>query len=138
MTKTAKYKFPQWDPDDKILRTDFNQFAAGVETALTQIIKTHNARIAISHWNGTGGSELSLPYSFIPKMALICGNNQWLLAGSTTNDPLAGSSNALAGQIYFSWRSTDLWVRHRGTGALPCFSDTGKIYYFFAIAPWEI
>lgn len=138
MKQTSKYHFPQWDPEDKILRTDFNQFAGGVEEALKQIIKTHNARIFLSQRLGNAESELSIPYSFIPWMVLACGNKQWFLVGHKSNYPLAGSPDVLSSSIEVAWRSQDLLIRHRGSGPLPWFSDTSQYYYFLGIVPWEI
>lgn len=138
MKYTQKYKFPQWDPADKILLSDFNNFAAGVESALSKIVKIHNARIFMTWQYGTGGESLSVPYEFVPWMTLICGNQQWLLAGNKTIDPLAGSKEALAANIHFAWRADDLLIRHRGTGALPYFSDSSQLYYILGITPWEV
>ena len=138
MKQTPKYHFPQWDPEDKILRTDFNQFAGGEEDALKQIIKTHNTRIFLITKQGNAESELSVPYSFIPWLTLICGNNQWLLGCHKSNYPLAGSTDALNSGIEFSWRSQELLIRHRGSGVIPWFADTSKYYSILGIVPWEI
>ena len=34
MTKTANYSLPQWDGSDRVLRTDFNEAMADIDTAL--------------------------------------------------------------------------------------------------------
>lgn len=107
MNQTSNYQLNQWDPEDRILRTDFNEDNAKLDAALkanasaisseastrssavsnltSQLAKKGNVRVEIQTYTGTGeyGSAYSnsLTFSQKPVMFFICGSPgvaQWV------------------------------------------------------------
>ena len=73
MTTTQNLNLPQWEADDRIMRTDFNDAMASIDAALAA---AGNCRIAIGSYVGTGAygqsNANSLTFDFTPKAVLIC------------------------------------------------------------------
>ena len=76
---TEHYHLNQWEPEDKVLRTDFNADNAKLETALTalsaQVAKMGNCQIWTTRYVGTGtcGAEhpTTLTFPQKPLVAMI-------------------------------------------------------------------
>ena len=77
MTKTSNYQLNQWDPTDRVLRTDFNSDNTKIDDALSQMQNTlshkGNCRLYIGTYTGTGthGSGGASSYTFPQKPLIV-------------------------------------------------------------------
>ena len=114
MNQTSNYQLSQWDPDDRILRTDFNEDNAKIDAALqasadavsaeasarasaissltTKLNKKGNVRVEIQTYEGTGygGEEYpcSLTFSARPVLFFIGGDGGGVGYNVRGNDKL--------------------------------------------------
>lgn len=90
MNYTEKYHLPQWEENDRVMRTDFNQMCADIETGLDANAQaTHKAQdaadtaksaadIALAHKNYVIGAYTGKRYTqtielgFRPSAVIIC------------------------------------------------------------------
>ena len=75
MDYTANYQLPVWAETDRILRTDFNDAFAAIETALSghdgDLTEKGNCRIETGSYIGTGASTMTLTFPAKPLLILI-------------------------------------------------------------------
>ena len=79
MQQTTNYQLNQWDPEDRILRTDFNSDNQKLDTALkevqTAVAGKGNCQIAWGTYTGTGTCGEDAPnrltFAFEPKLVVI-------------------------------------------------------------------
>ena len=64
MNYTEKYRLPQWEEEDRILRTDFNQAMARIEDAI------YDAPYRVGQYYGTGRAQ-TVVVGFQPLMLFI-------------------------------------------------------------------
>ena len=90
MNYTEKYHLPQWEENDRVMRTDFNQMCADMETGLegnaqaaqtaqtTADIALSTAQTALAHKNYASGTYTGTGYyqtievGFKPSAVIIC------------------------------------------------------------------
>ena len=102
MTETQNYNLCQWAAEDRIMRTDFNDAMASIDTA----IKAANdamPRIATGTYTGTGEGGASITFPFRPLFLAIVGGKQqginvvaansgnwdaYMAAASSTSNPV--------------------------------------------------
>ena len=103
MNQTSNYQLSQWDPDDRILRTDFNEDNAKIDEALKanasaisseastrasaissltrELAKKGNVRVEIQTYVGTGkygtDNPNSVTFSEPPFLLLIGSGGSW-------------------------------------------------------------
>ena len=119
---TPNYHLSQWEPEDKVVRTDFNADNARIDaaikaeadarvsavSALSQTVAGHtatlnkkgNCRIEIRSYTGTGqngdGAYVSIPFPAKPVAFIIIGPRCTLTVDCTSG------RNAFAGYVYHS------------------------------------
>ena len=81
---TEHYSLSQWEAEDKVLRTDFNEDNARIDAALAGLeARKGNCRIEYRSYVGTGYSGPEHPtvitFSRQPLFIIIFGNNQCML-----------------------------------------------------------
>lgn len=88
MKKTTNYQLNQWDPDDKVLRTDFNADNAKIDAAIkvnadavaaetsarnsaVASVRAAIPRIAAGSYTGDGAASRTISLGFTPKAVLL-------------------------------------------------------------------
>ena len=107
MNQTSNYQLNQWDPEDRILRTDFNEDNAKLDAALADIdeqfadqnirIATNtsdlkrrgNCRIYARTRNGDGSTFYTVPFSGRPEITFIRGQDRFIITVWGVNKGLA-------------------------------------------------
>ena len=106
MNYTKNYQLNQWEPADRVLRTDFNEDNRKIEEALASIQSTAekgNCRIFTGSYQGTGvygpNNPNTLTFEFEPLMLLMHVRNPFLEGSQLiwfrdgTNYQYPGNSN---------------------------------------------
>lgn len=136
MNKTAKYDLPQWEENDPILRTDFNDFAAKVEAALAEQ-SLSNCQIKWTKKVGNGGPMMEFDTLENATLVFIFGGNLEYIA-TARNYPsyfLASSSVKPTMEMHFTWKdsSIQLYSTVSSTQKLPLFAETYYQYFCLSI-----
>ena len=89
MNQTNNYQLSQWDPEDRILRTDFNSDNAKIDEALAE---KGNCRLFIGSYVGTGTKEQSFTFPAKPYFAIVLGGGFFIIMaqGITSTASLSG------------------------------------------------
>ena len=66
MTKTTNYQLNQWDPTDRVLRTDFNSDNQKIDAALSEKCEFVSGR-----YTGDGAETRVISLGFTPKAVLV-------------------------------------------------------------------
>ena len=149
MNTTAKYKLPQWDPDDPIRREDFNSFAANTESALSglnssisglnssisNLASSRNAEISIGIHPGVSTTQVQYDFPFLPDFVMILGNNniKFFYASLSTvlyAAEINGTSvsyNVSLGQNFLRIRGVD------SNAVVPYLADPKARYFVLAL-----
>ena len=71
--QTEHYSLNQWQPEDKVLRDEFNQDNAKLDTALTELRTLAGAslRTASGSYTGTGAVSQTISVGFCPALFLL-------------------------------------------------------------------
>ena len=75
MTKTTNYQLNQWDPTDRVLRTDFNSDNQKIDAALGEMPK-----IIAGSYTGDGAASRVISLGFTPKAVFV-----WSTSGIMTD-----------------------------------------------------
>ena len=67
MNQTQNLHLPQWEAEDRILRTDFNDAMAAIDAAVP--------RIVTGTYTGDGAATRTIPLDFTPKILYVCRND---------------------------------------------------------------
>ena len=143
MTKTTNYQLNQWDPTDRVLRTDFNSDNQKIDAALGEIVG-NALRIAYGTYDGTGGSFYNgntiqnIVIGFTPKVVFIA-QSCYIADGSgafiTLENPLiydASNQEYVYGQL----RDAGFTVGTAyvsGNTLYPDLNTLHKTYHYLAI-----
>lgn len=133
MTKTENYHLPQWAAEDPVLRTDFNEAWAALDTGLSTAAEaaaaaqgtadaaqvtadTARAEAAAlpyvtGSYTGTG-SDVTVTLGFRPSFVIICGHAASSAMNTDTN--LLYAFSATGGSVVSSR------IRLTGTGFVAC------------------
>ena len=79
MNYTEKYHLPQWDETDRIMRVDFNDAMAGIETGMSENAQTAQDAMAeavklpyvVGTYVGTGEHDRHIVLGFRPRFVLV-------------------------------------------------------------------
>ena len=66
MTKTTNYQLNQWDPTDRVLRTDFNSDNQKIDAALNE-----KCEFVTGRYTGNGAETRVISLGFTPKAVLV-------------------------------------------------------------------
>ncbi len=156
MNYTKNYQLSQWEPSDRVLRTDFNEDNRKIEEALggiqnqvrekasqeelsaltAQLMKKGNCRIETGSYTGTGAAGMfngnRLLLSARPLLLVIVGDYTIIVPGmvdSGKSVPVATDGN---GYNTFSWSGNTLsWYNY--DSASTQLNTEGRIYQYYAI-----
>lgn len=146
---TPNYQLHQWEPEDKFLRTDFNQDLSKIDTALDGLADKSaalEAAVALCGncelWtgsymgNGTYGenspNRLTLPA--VPVLLFLVGPSTMQMM-TPSNGGCAGIDSSNCGACISSWAgSTVTWYSNGG----PSWQMNNKKTTYLAIAFYEI
>ena len=137
MTETQNLHLPQWEDTDRIMRTDFNDAMAKIDTA---VAAAGNCRVAHGSYVGTGTYGIdnpnSLTFPFRPLILLMGSSSQdkiWVCPTTTFN----GSTNSNV-HYHLTWLDNGIswYVNGTGSGANHQLNvaDTTYTYTAFGIA----
>ena len=80
MNYTDKYHLPQWEETDRIMRTDFNQMCADIESGIAEAKKkadeaysTDRPPFAVGSYMGTGDTPMVIETGFRPRFVIVTG-----------------------------------------------------------------
>lgn len=140
--QTTNFGLNQWAAEDKVVRQDFNQDNAKIDTALGQL-KTSVIQTAVGSYVGNGlcGSENPnhLEFDFAPKLVVLVVNTYSTLKTGTVL--VAGQTiSAGIGTSYSSGSCLNLTVTWAGNGVTWYAGDEERqlneadtTYFYFAI-----
>lgn len=75
MTKTTNYQLNQWEENDYVRRTDFNEDNAKIESALSAAASAPCC--AVDSFTGDGTLTRSFNVGFAPSAVILCANSEY-------------------------------------------------------------
>ena len=78
MNRTTNYKLCQWEAEDKVRRTDFNEDNVKIDTALAAVRDRVNSltaavhKVAAGHYTGNGAESRTISVGFTPIAVFVC------------------------------------------------------------------
>ena len=106
MNYTENYHLPQWDETDRIMRTDFNQMCADIESGIGMVeakadeaFKPGKLPYVVGSYTGNGAT-LEVNVGFSPRFVIICSNSQSALSSGNVGGVLLGSRNVHSERFY--------------------------------------
>ena len=95
--QTEHYSLNQWQPEDKVLREEFNQDNAKLDTALEKMATQEDvalkAELVTGSYTGNGAATRTISLGFRPRAVFLCRND------GTTFDNTRTGSNLLCGGL---------------------------------------
>lgn len=139
---TENYGLCQWEATDQVLREEFNQDHAKIDTALGDL-KASVVRTAVGSYVGNGQYGSSAPnrleFEFVPKLVILVANKTSvlkcgtvLITGQTSSSGIGTSysSNSSLGLI-LTWEGNGLsWYTGNAERQL---NEEGTTYFYFAL-----
>ena len=138
MNQTTNYQLNQWDPDDKVLRTDFNADNAKLDAALhaldgqkadrseVETLETQlgqYAKITLGTYTGNGAASQTISLGGKPRAVLVMESN------GSLSDPMTGryyGGLALEDQPTESSRTTIVSVTEQGFAVY--YNSDARVY----------
>lgn len=80
MNYTENYHLPQWEETDRIMRVDFNQMCADIESGLTAGYSPDNPLYAVGTYTGDGANQ-KITLGFRPSFVIASGVKEESSAG---------------------------------------------------------
>ena len=156
MNQTSNYQLNQWDPEDRILRTDFNSDNAKIDAALEEntsaiaaetearmaaindLAETRNCRVVTMNYSGDGQSSRTFTFSGKPVMITAMGYFNWACAvrGSSVAGSVYLSDVASSGstsKLTASWGSNSVTITSPRSDASAICNRSGQFYQMVAI-----
>ena len=130
---TPHFQLNQWNPDDPVLRDDFNADNMRLESALhtlTSAVQTAgNAQLEHSTYVGSGGSSVSLTFRRRPCAVLVTGYDSLLVPGL----PAIGHvfHTAPGDPVQFRW--SDNTVNWDTPAPQLWANEKGHTYHYYAL-----
>lgn len=152
LNQTSNYQLNQWDPEDRILRTDFNSDNAKIDAALAEsaqavqdeasaraaainnLALTRNCRLIFMNYIGNGASTRTFSFVGTPLMINIMGMEHWVCAvqGATV-----GSGRYLNGgggqKLTVSWNDKSVTISSPNSDSSYMCNWSGESYSLVAI-----
>ena len=141
MNDTENYHLPQWEETDRIMRTDFNQMCADIESGIVEAKKkadeaysTDYPPLVIGTYAGGGETETPVDVGFRPRFVLITGQ----VAGYEDTQVrciLAAGPGLMTSALRFhdeGFSIRTISKLNSGTRDYPHMNDLGKTYTYIA------
>lgn len=141
MNYTAKYHLPQWEETDRIMRTDFNQMCADLESGLTAAQAKADGAYSpiqppyvIGTYVGGGEEETPVEVGFRPRFVLITGQVPGY-EETQVRCILAAGPGLMTGALKFRDQGFSIKTISKlnsGTRDYPHMNDSGMTYTYIA------
>ena len=139
MTKTTNYQLNQWDPTDRVLRTDFNSDNQKIDAAIAEKIG-----IVFGSYTGNNNDNRTITLSFTPKAVYLCNelgqtyNNAHHYGGlALEGKPARGSSSVTGAVDLITIVDHGFAVRNgnvqSGSGTYLSANLSGTTYHYLAL-----
>ena len=145
---TEHYQLHQWEPEDRFLRTDFNEDLEKIDNTLFTAAQG-NCRVITGSYVGTGkygkSSPNRLDFSFTPEAVMITGGS-YQATSLFLRPGTGGAANNTAGEgsvLVLDWSTYGLswyvngWASggsvSSGTSAEGQLNESGQTYYYMAL-----
>ena len=144
MTETQNLHLPQWEAEDRIMRTDFNDamasIDAGVAANTAALLGKGNCQIEMQTYTGTGTAGVdnpsSLTFSGRPELVIVIGRNSLLMI----ENPNAARGNAIClvqsslvwQQVELSWTGNTVSFYNSGSNMTAQANIKDWVYRVFA------
>ena len=76
MQKTTNYQLCQWDGEDRILRTDFNEDNAKIDAALN----ARNCQVYLTSYTGDDSTTRTITFPHKPVLIIVLGSSSIMVA----------------------------------------------------------
>ena len=135
MTKTTNYQLNQWDPTDRVLRTDFNSDNQKIDAAIAEAAKG-NCRIVTGTYTGTGkygpSNRNTLTFDGKPLLVIIQNTFSITAVSSTPVAPVLQDGGNQYYSLSFTWTDNSVsWYNE--TTAERQLNVSGRTYYYVAL-----
>ena len=133
MNYTEHHHLPQWESSDRVLRSDFNDAMATIDTSLAA---TGNCKIILGSYTGNGNIDKSVTLQFDsqPLALFLLGGNYsiWLLYGSSN---WSWSHSDSSTPIGVKWENNSVYWWYAGNehSAAQMFNAKDTVYQYLAL-----
>ena len=133
MNYTENYHLPQWEETDRIMRTDFNQMCADIESGI-DMARTEAAELpsAVGSYYGDGELSREIMVGFRPRFVIICGNAQNTSSGEGSGQGIIMAGGSVTAKMLtltengFRYEVTNAWL------PFPKVNESGQPYCYIA------
>ena len=146
MNYTQKYHLPQWEENDRVMRTDFNSAMASLDSGITEAKSAaDNAQAAAveaaklpyvaGSYTGTGETLLTITLGFRPSFLIISGMiTNFTNTGSVTYDKLFAltGGSVLKERVALQDNGFTVYPSNTTYGRSPHLNDKDIVYDFLA------
>lgn len=139
MNYTENYHLPQWEETDRIMRTDFNQMCADIESGIAEAKKkadeaysTDRPPFAVGSYMGTGDTPMVIETGFRPRFVIVTGQVMAQYDSNMRKVMLAGEG-IMTDMISFRDSGFTISRVKADTSSLcPRVNETGERYFYIA------
>ena len=110
--KTTHYQLNQWEAEDKVLRTEFNEDNQKIDAAMRNLYSAV-PRVASGFYVGDGTEVRLIELEFTPRAVFVCRNNGCTYESGTIWGGLAVTGSPLV-ESYGSQTCTGLAIAENG------------------------
>ena len=136
MNYTQNYHLPQWEENDRVMRTDFNSAMAALEDGLTDNAETAAKALELPYATGTytgNGDTISIQTGFRPRFLIVSAQDLVSQDYYIGRIAIIGESNF---QKMVSFHSNSFSVKWfaagSGTPSFPRLNAAGTVYNYIA------
>lgn len=137
MNYTDSYRLPQWGENDRILRTDFNNAMAAIESGMIGNRNAAQEAAKLPYATGSyegNGDEITITTGFQPRFVVVTNQAYTGTAGAIPGLVAAGTGNL---REVFSYNGSGFTVtepKPHGNyeAGFPRLNTAGKTYYYIA------
>lgn len=133
MEYTKNHHLPQWESSDRVLRSDFNEAMASIDTALSAC---GNCKIVFGSYVGNGNYDRSptLEFASAPVALFLLGGDYsvWMLRGTHTWS--FAHNRGASTSIGVKWEDTSVywWFSGNEHTAKQFLNEAGTTYKYLA------
>ena len=136
--KTTHYQLNQWEPEDKVLRTEFNEDNLKIDQALAALAGAV-PRIVTGTYTGDGTESRIIDLGFAPKAVFVSAEagNTYSSAGSGHYGGLvlAGHPVKVSQYLVLEIEGTGIRVHFKRTDYYGIYANVANtLYYYVALA----
>ncbi len=129
---TEHYSLSQWEAEDKVLRTDFNEDNEKIDGALKGLTQSRNCQFHCITYKGDGQLSRTLSFPKRPVFLMIVGSNTNQCLVTVRDCPNASSHGAGVAIINVAWSGNKITLSYTSHTDYLC-NQMGGTYYAFAM-----